>query len=66
MKLLGTGFAAGAVYENEGRFVHWFQYEDYMVACAANEDFQISVREAGREEGQSMKLSSCSQREATI
>ena len=50
LKLLGTGFAAGAVYENEGRFVHWFQYEDYMVACAANEDFQISVREAGREE----------------
>lgn len=49
LKRLGTGFAAGEETgrgEPDGRFVHWLPYEDYVIACAADEEFRICVREA--------------------
>lgn len=46
LKLWGTGFAAGEAAGPGKRFVHWFLYKDYVIACAAAEQFQISVREA--------------------
>lgn len=44
LKLLGTGFAEPAAPVE--RAVHWISYRDYVIACAAYEEFNVSVEEA--------------------